>query len=156
MNKGFDPIFDENSRVLILGSFPSKKSRDVGFYYGNKQNRFWKTLAMIFDHAPLETINEKIDFLKSHNIALYDVIAESDIEGSADQALIKSNNALTSLGPLLPPHTKVEKILCNGKAAFNILCNSPITIPIIYLPSTSPANVSFNPADWFRELNFLK
>lgn len=156
MNKGFDPVFDENSKVLILGSFPSVKSRAVGFYYGNKQNRFWKTLEKVFDEKISDNIQEKIKFLKKHNIALWDVVQESDLKGSADVTLEKSNKKTADFSFLLPPNTKIEKILCNGKTAYNLflsLCKTEI--PTIYLSSTSPANPRYDFEKWKAELLFL-
>ena len=148
--------YSEDSRVLILGSFPSVKSRAAGFYYGNKQNRFWKTLEKIFSSKPLETIDEKIAFLLNHNIALYDVVSSSDLKTSSDSELVTSNKTLGDILPLLPPYTKVEKILCNGKTSYEILTKTLSTnIPIIYLPSTSPANPRFTFDAWQQELKFL-
>lgn len=166
MYQGFEPIFDKNSEILILGSFPSVKSRKNGFYYGNKQNRFWKMLKFAFSEDFGDETAAKIDFLLAHHIALFDVVTESDLKGSADNTLSKSNNKITDISFLLPPHTKVKKILCNGKTAFNLLTqfHSDITcengnfyisknkIPIIYLPSTSPANPRFRYEIWQSEL----
>mgnify|MGYP002618757013 CR=1 FL=1 len=83
----FDPIFDENSEILILGPLPSVKSREQNFYYGHPQNRFWKVLAAVTDHAPLENVEEKKQFLLEHQIALWDVIASCDIIGSSDSSI---------------------------------------------------------------------
>ena len=121
MFSGFEPIYDENSKVLILGSFPSVKSRENGFYYGNPQNRFWKMLAQIFGEKFENDIESKKAFLKKHKLALYDVVLQSDLLGSADLSLEKSTRNLADISSLLPPHTKVEKILCNGKTAFKLL-----------------------------------
>ena len=121
MFQGFKPVFDENSKILILGSFPSVKSRENGFYYGNPQNRFWKMLATIFNEKTAITIDEKIAFLKKHKIALYDIVSESNLKGSADITLEKSSLTLADISALLPPFTCVEKILCNGKTSFHLL-----------------------------------
>lgn len=156
MFNGFKAVFNTDSRVLILGSFPSVKSREVGFYYGNKQNKFWKVLSTIFCEDIGESIEDKKKFLIKKHIALYDVVAQSDIVGSADSSIIKSNKVIANISFLLPPNTKVEKIICNGKAAYNLLvASAPINLPIIYLPSTSPANVSFAIDRWVEELKFL-
>lgn len=85
--KGFLPFFDENSEILILGSFPSAISRETNFYYGNKQNRFWKVLAEAFGEPAPETIGEKQALLKKHKIALWDVVAECEITGSLDSTI---------------------------------------------------------------------
>ena len=157
MHQGFKPVYDENSQVLILGSFPSVKSREQGFYYGNKQNRFWKMLSSVFDEEIQDNIEAKKSFLLKHHIALYDVIEQSDLKGSADIALEKSNNKTAEISFLLPPHTKVRKILCNGKTSFNILTSNGTNctvnnIPIVYMPSTSPANPRYDFAVWQKEL----
>ena len=157
MNTGFKPIFNQNSKVLILGSFPSTISRKHGFYYGNKQNRFWKTLSKIFDEEIADDTESKTNFVLSHNIALYDIVDESDISGSADADLSKSNLHVSNISFLLPPHTNIQKIICNGKTSFEILTkNYNLNIPIIYLPSTSPANPRFDFTLWKQELEFLK
>ncbi|MGN1201563.1 MAG: DNA-deoxyinosine glycosylase [Candidatus Caccovivens sp.] len=153
MHTGFPPIYDEESRILILGSFPSVKSREAGFYYGNPQNRFWKMLENVFDEKISNDIKEKVQFLKKHKIALWDVVQESDLKGSADITLKKSHNKTADFAFLLPPNTKVEKILCNGKTAYNIftqICQTDI--PVTCLPSTSPANPRYNFSDWQNAL----
>ena len=126
MFQGFEPVFDENSKILILGSFPSVKSRENGFYYGHPQNRFWKMLSQVFDEKFANDTESKKTLLKKHKIALYDVVAQSDLSGSADLSLEKSNRNLADISFLLPPHTSVTKILCNGKTAFKLLTqNNP-------------------------------
>ena len=82
-----EPLYDENSKILILGSFPSVKSREQGFFYGHKQNRFWRVIAGVFGAEVPVTIDEKKALLLSNGIALYDVICECDIEGSADSTI---------------------------------------------------------------------
>lgn len=157
INYGFEPVYDKDSLVLILGSFPSVKSRATGFYYGNKQNRFWKTLGQIFDENIDDDKISKISFLLKHHIALYDVVKISDVKGSMDNELVKSKNKIADLSFLLPPNTNVTKIICNGKASFNLVKDNLKTdLPIIYLSSTSPANPRYNFEEWNYELNFLK
>lgn len=157
MNKGFEPIYDKDSRVLILGSFPSVVSRAHNFYYSNPQNSFWQTLERIFGEEVGKSPEEKTAFLLSHNIALYDVIAEADIEGSEDEVLMKSEHKKTDLSQLLPPHTHVQKILCNGYAAHDLaiaqLEKLGCQIETVYVPSTSPSNRShFDFEQWKTEL----
>jgi len=153
MYKGFEPFYDKNSTILILGSFPSVKSRENGFYYGNKQNRFWKMLEKCFNEKIEDSIENKKEFLKRHNIALYDVVIESDLNGSSDMALEKSNQKIADISFLLPPHSCVKKIICNGKTAHNLLIeNLKTDIPILCLPSTSPANPRFNFEIWEKEI----
>ena len=156
MKYAFDPVFDKNSLVLILGSFPSVKSLEMGFYYGNKQNKFWKVLENIFQTKIGDNIEAKKDFLLKKHIALFDIIQGSDLIGSSDKNLEKSQYKISDISKLLPPNTKVIKILCNGKTAFNLTSlNMKTTLPIIYLPSTSPANVTFDISTWKKELSFL-
>ena len=134
-----EPIFDKNSQVLILGSLPSVKSREIGFYYGHKQNRFWKVLADVFNED-LSTIKKRIEFLKKYHIALWDVIAECEIKGSSDSTIknVKANdlNIILRKAP-------VKTIFVTGKTAeklYNKYIFPEFKIPCIYLPSTSPAN----------------
>ena len=156
MFKGFEPVYTLNSEVLILGSFPSVKSRQYGFYYGNKQNRFWKMLEGVFNENISDDIESKKEFLIKHNIALFDIVSESDLKGSADYSLVKSSHRTSDISMLLPPCTSVKKILCNGKMAYDILMkNYTLKIPVICMPSTSPANVSYNYSLWEKELEFL-
>ena len=153
MNKGFEPIYNKDSQILIVGSFPSVKSRKNGFYYGNKQNRFWKMLEYTFDESIGEDVESKINFLNKHHIALYDVVIESDLIGSTDVNLQKSNKKIAKFDFLLPPNSKINKILCNGKTAYNLLVeNCNLDIDIIYMQSTSPANPRFKYEDWKNEI----
>ncbi len=153
MFKGFEPVYDSRSQILILGSFPSVKSREVGFYYGNKQNRFWRMLEGVFEEKIGDSIDEKKVFLYKHGIALYDVVVESDLSGSADLSLEKSKFLQADISFLLPPFTKVAAILCNGKTAFNILSKSYCgKVPIALLSSTSSANPKYNFAEWKKAI----
>ena len=157
MHKGFEAVYNKFSRVLILGSFPSVISRKNGFYYGNKQNRFWRMLENCFSEKIEDNIESKKKFLLKHNIALYDVITESDLTGSADASLEKSKNKIADFEFLLPPNTSVEKILCNGKTAYNFFTqNIKAPVPVVYMPSTSGANPRYNFETWQTELTILK
>jgi len=138
----FPPEFDKDSRVLILGSFPSVASREQMFFYGHKQNRFWKVCARIFECDTPETIEEKKQFLHSKHIALWDSIGSCDIIGSADSTIknVKPND----LTPILN-NSKIEKIFTNGKAShkyYQRLIFPQIHLEDICLPSTSPANAA--------------
>ena len=139
----FAPVFDENSVLLILGSFPSVKSRAQGFFYGHPRNRFWKVLSGICGGTVPVSIPEKKVFLLQHNIALWDVVCSCDITGSAD-ASIKN---VTPCGiPELLKKTKIRKILLNGNKAAELYSRylaADITIPAARLPSTSPANAAW-------------
>lgn len=157
MFNGFEAVFNNKSEILILGSFPSVKSRANGFYYGNKQNRFWKMLEFVFNENIEDDIDFKKHFLLSHHIALFDVVEESDLKGSADISLEKSNHKLADFSFLLPPNTGVKKVICNGKTAFNLFTeNYNCPVPVIYLSSTSSANPRFSYEEWNKELEFLK
>ena len=151
--KGFNPVFDKNSKILILGSFPSLISRHNQFYYGNPRNRFWNMINKIFN-VELLTTNQKIEFLLKHNIAIWDIVCECEIEGSMDKDV--KNPIYADLVSILPPQTKINKIICNGKLSYNLTMeyckNNNIDIPIVYLQSTSPANPRFNISDWEKEL----
>ena len=144
------PIFiNEDSEILILGSFPSVKSREVMFYYGHPQNRFFKVLPRVFnEHVDLVTIEEKKAFLKKHKIALYDVIEECDIDGSNDSS-IKNVKPADILG-ILREFSSIKVIgITGGKAKklFDkyILNKIDVThIKVVYLPSTSPANAKMS------------
>ena len=149
--EGFDPVYDEHSRVLILGSFPSVKSRAEGFYYGNKQNAFWRTLSAFFgEELPLTTADKRA-FVLEHRIALWDVVISCEIEGSADSSI--EHERVADL-PALLNGSQIEAVLCNGATAYNLLLkNFPDLSPIAQkLPSTSPANPRFSKAVWFETL----
>ena len=148
-NIGFEPLIYEDSDILILGSFPSVKSRENNFYYGNPQNRFWKMLATIFNEQTPNSINEKKLLCKKHKIALWDVIIESDLKGSSDFDLEKSNYKVCDLNSLLSSHKTIKKIICNGKLSFKLFNNFfLLNIPVFQLPSTSSANPRFNIELW--------
>ena len=132
------PVFDRNSKILILGSFPSVKSREGHFFYHHPQNRFWKTLAGVLDVPVPDTIAEKKAFLLSHRIALWDVIASCSIEGSSD----------SSIRDVVPNDlSDIRAIFCNGKTSWNYYrkYQEAVTgIPAVSLPSTSPANAAWS------------
>ena len=148
---GFEPVYDANSRVLILGSFPSVKSREIAFYYGNKQNRFWKTICGFFGEDIPETIDGKKEFLLRNNVALWDMATSCQIEGSADSSV--KNATIADLTPILQS-AKIQKILLNGTLAYELFIKqyATITIPYIKMPSTSPANPRFSEETWRKEL----
>lgn len=137
------PLFDRNSRVLILGSFPSVKSREQAFFYGHPQNRFWKLLPLLYSEPPLSTVPEKRAFCRRHGIALWDVIASCDILGSSDSSI---QNALPNdLTPILRD-APIERIFTNGKTAgklYDRYILPQIGREAVCLPSTSPANAAW-------------
>lgn len=146
---GFPPLYDANSRILILGSFPSIKSREAAFYYGNKQNRFWKTLAEFYG-TNAETVEDKKRLCLSNGIALWDIVKSCRINGSLDADI--RDYKLVDLSQILHG-SGIVKILCNGSKAYQLTqsCYKG-DIPLIKMPSTSPANVSFNKEIWFDNL----
>ena len=115
ISHGFDPIYDERSRVLVLGSFPSVKSRQNEFYYGNPQNRFWRVIAGCEGCAEPESIPQKREMLLSHGIALWDVIASCDIAGSSDASI--TNVVPNDLSRILDA-APVRRIFCNGGTSY--------------------------------------
>lgn len=134
------PIYDESSKVLILGSLPSIKSREVGFYYGHPKNRFWSTLENVFEEKIGNTKEEKIEFLKKHHIALFDVVKECDIFSSSDTSI--KNVIPNNLKPILK-NSNIKTIFTTGTKAHKLYKKYiyPKTkIEDIALPSTSPAN----------------
>lgn len=140
----FESIYNEESKILILGTFPSVKSRENQFYYGHPQNRFWKIMAVLFAHEPLSTIEEKKEFLLQHRIAIWDVIASCDITGSSDSSI--RNVVPTDLSVILEK-AKIERIYANGATAARLFqkYQEPIVRrDIITLPSTSPANAAYS------------
>lgn len=138
----FMPVYDENSKVLILGSLPSVKSREAGFYYGHPQNRFWKVLAALLTCPVPETIEEKKRMLLTHHIAVWDVIESCDIIGSSDSSI--KNVVPADIGKLLE-NADIGRIFANGKKAESLYQKYifPKTkVPVTVLPSTSPANAA--------------
>ena len=137
------PVFDENSRVLILGSFPSVKSREAGFFYGHPQNRFWRVLAAIFGETVPADIPAKKEFLLRHHIALWDVIASCEIKGSSDASV---TNAIPVDISRVTDIAGIECIICNGNLAHRLYqrhLEAATGIKAVVLPSTSPANAAF-------------
>ena len=138
------PVFDERSKILILGSFPSVRSRETGFFYGHPQNRFWKVISALFDLSEPQSIEEKKTLLLSKKIALWDVIASCDIVGSMDNAI---KNAVPNDISLILNTSGIEKIILNGKTAekyFKKYIGSSLDIDAVCLPSTSPANAAWS------------
>ncbi len=140
------PIYNSESKILILGSFPSVKSREYGFFYSHPQNRFWSVLAELFGAEKPERIEEKKAFLLEHNIALWDVIASCNIEGSSDSSI--KDVIPNDITPILN-RANIKAIFVNGKTAqklYNKYILPKTKLPALLLPSTSPAN-----AAWTKE-----
>lgn len=135
-----EPVYNKNSRVLLLGTMPSPKSRETGFFYGHPQNRFWKVLALLFDEPTPETIEEKRDLCLRHRIALWDVLSSCDIEGASDASIKNAKpNDLAQILNAAP----IQAVFTTGTKAgqlYKKLCEPVTSIPCTVLPSTSPAN----------------
>lgn len=138
-----DPVYDKDSKILILGSFPSVKSREAQFFYGHPQNRFWKVISTLTDTSLPQTVEDKRKMLINNNIAVWDVIASCDIEGSSDSSI--KNVVVNDLSEILK-ETNIKTIFLNGGTAYNLFkkYNKDIDIDIIKLPSTSPANARYS------------
>lgn len=137
------PLFDDKSKVLILGSFPSLKSREQMFFYGHPQNRFWKVISAVFEQNVPESVDEKKELLLSSGIAVWDVIASCDIEGSSDSSI---KNVVANDLKIILDNANIRQIFVNGKTAekyFNKYISKEIDRKAICLPSTSPANAAW-------------
>lgn len=138
------PLYNENSRTLILGSFPSVKSREVQFFYGHPQNRFWKLLAKLFDEETPRNIEQKKKLILRHNLALWDVIHSCTITGSSDSSI---KDVVPNDISIILQNSKIDRIFANGATSFK-LYNKYILpktgIEAVKLPSTSPANAIFS------------
>lgn len=140
----FPPVFDKDCNILILGTFPSVRSRKTGFFYGHPQNRFWRVTSAVFgDDVPV-TKEDKISFLLKHHIALWDVISSCDIEGSSDRSI---KNALPNDISYLLENSHITRIFTNGSAAYKLYeryIEPKSNIVAQKLPSTSPANAAWS------------
>ena len=138
------PLFDENSRTLILGSFPSVKSREQSFFYGHPQNRFWKLIATLFDEEIPQSIDEKKQLILKHNLALWDVIHSCTITGSSDSSI---KDVVPNDLSVILQNSRVDRIFANGALSYKMYMKYifPQTgIEAVKLPSTSPANAAFS------------
>ena len=137
------PVYDKDSKILILGSFPSVKSRECGFFYGHPQNRFWKVVAGVLVVNVPTTIEEKKAMLLEHHFALWDVIASCTITGSSDSSI--KDVVPNDFSDILRT-ASIERIYANGAAAwklYNKYAKDQTGIEAVKLPSTSPANAAF-------------
>jgi hypoxanthine-DNA glycosylase len=151
LKQGFAPFYDGDSRVLILGSFPSVKSRQVEFYYGNPQNAFWKILSNFFGQPLPQTTDEKKQLLKANGVALWDVVCCCQIVGSSDSTI--TNYTVADI-PALLQKSNIKCILLNGGTAAKIFYKyfPNLQLPTIKLPSTSPANTKKKDEEWYDAL----
>lgn len=137
----FEPIYDEHSRLCILGSFPSVRSREEGFYYAHPRNRFWKLLSYLYGEKLPISISEKKAFLLRNGIALWDVYQSCEIRGSSDSSIACAK--LTDLSWLMR-ETGIQKVFLNGQKAYQAFTKAYPEKEAIYLPSTSAANASWS------------
>lgn len=140
----FEPIFNQDSRVLILGTFPSVKSRENQFYYGHPQNRFWKVMAGLTDSSVPITIDEKKTLLLDHGIAIWDIISYCEIKGSSDSSI---RNVIPADLSRILDSCDIRQIYANGgtaKKLYEKYSQEKTGREIIGLPSTSPANAAFS------------
>lgn len=149
------PIYDNNSKILILGSFPSQKSREQMFFYGHPQNRFWRVLSAVLGDETPSTVDEKRRFLLAHGIAVWDVIASCDIVGSSDSSI--KNVVPNNLDRILLC-ADIKAIFVNGKTAekyYNKYIRDKIGREAICLPSTSPANAAYSVERLIQEWSII-
>lgn len=140
----FEPVVDRCCRTLILGSFPSVKSRENAFYYGHPQNRFWRVLAAVFEEAVPADVTAKKALLLRHGVALWDVIAQCEIEGSSDASV---QNAIPVDIACVTDVAPIRQVICNGALAAKLYKKHllPVTgVEAVVLPSTSPANAAWS------------
>ena len=156
INHPIEPVYNESSKILILGSFPSVKSREVGFFYGHPQNRFWRVISSLLGENVPMTAEEKKTLLLKRKIAVWDVIASCEIEGSADSTIKRATpNDLT----VILAAADIKAIFVNGKTAekyYNKYILKTINRSAILLPSTSAANASFSLEKLTREWSIIK
>lgn len=139
----FSPIFDSNSSLLVLGSFPSVKSREHSFYYGHPQNRFWHVIALICNASVPNTIEEKTTLLLKNHIALWDVIASCEVLGSSDSSI---RNVIPNDLSEIFQTADIQNVYCNGSKAWGLYQRysaSKYHKDAVRLPSTSPANAAW-------------
>ena len=140
----FGPLYNEHSRILILGSFPSVKSREQNFFYGHPQNRFWKVIAALYGQETPLAIPEKKTLILSHGLALWDSIASCVITGSSDASI---RDVRANYLRIILKSSPIEKICCNGRKSHEMYqkyIRDQIGREALCLPSTSPANAQFS------------
>lgn len=160
LEHSFEPVYNEKSEILILGSFPSVKSREVNFYYGHPQNRFWKVISSVYGQKAPTGTEEKKKFLLENRIAVWDVVKRCEIVGSADST-IKSTE-VNDVGVILAT-AQIKAIFANGKTAqqlYNRYLKNKTGSDIILLPSTSPANAAWKLdrlcSEWQNQIDKVK
>lgn len=152
----FDAYYNKDSKILILGSIPSIKSRELGFYYMHPQNRFWKVMSKVLQEKYPETIEDKKNLLKKNKIALWDVINSCDIENSSDSSI--SNVVFNDISSLLKK-TDIKKIYVTGRKALELYQKYiyfTTGLEAIYLPSPSPANAILKEIDLIEKYQVIR
>ncbi len=147
INHPFEPIFDKNSKILILGSMPSEMSRKANMYYGNPKNRFWKVLSIILNSPYPETNEDKINLVKKNHIALWDVLSSCEIRGASDSSI---KNPTINDFKIITDNAKIKAVFTLGKTATN-LYQKYTGEKSIYLPSTSPANCAITETELINQ-----
>lgn len=138
------PLFNEVSKTLILGSFPSVKSREAMFFYGHPQNRFWRLMALLFEAEVPETVEEKTHLVLTHRLALWDTIHSCTITGSSDSSI---RDVVPNDLSVILDNSRVDRVFCNGAASYKLYQKYiyPQTkLHAAQLPSTSPANAAWS------------
>jgi len=155
----FEPIYNDQSKILILGTFPSVKSREGNFYYHHPKNRFWKVMSTLIGSPLPDTIEEKKEMLLQYHIAIWDVIYSCEIQGSSDSSI---HNVVPNDIAKVLNQSNIESIYANGGKAYELYyryCYEEIKKDIIKLPSTSPANATYSLKDlvecWKSVINLL-
>ena len=144
VNHEINPVYNQDSKILILGTFPSVKSRESQFFYGHPQNRFWRVLATLMSTELPTTVEEKRQFLLNSHIAVWDVIASCEIEGSSDSSI--KNVVPNDISSILKA-ADIRQIYCNGGKSYSLYqkyCEPVTGWKAIKLPSTSPANAGYS------------
>lgn len=150
------PVYDSNSKVLVLGSFPSVKSREYGFFYGHPRNRFWRVISEIFNEKTPETIEEKREMLLRNGVAVWDVINSCEIVGSADSSI---KNAVPNDLSRIISESGIERVFTNGKTAdglYRKYLEEKTGLKAVCLPSTSPANAAWSVERLVNEWKVIK
>ena len=156
VNHEFGPYINKDSKILILGSIPSVKSREYGFYYMHPQNRFWKVVSDLLEEDFPISIQDKKNLLQKHKIALWDVLDSCDINGSSDSSI--KNPIVNDIKDLIRD-TDVKTIFVTGKKAselYNKYCYNEVLIKAIYLPSTSGANCAYSYDDLKEKYEIIR
>lgn len=151
-----EPLFKKNSKTLILGSFPSVKSREAGFFYAHPQNRFWKVIAGVFGEKVPLTVADKKALVLNNGLALYDSVYSCEINGSSDSSM--KNVVPSDLKPIIQ-NSKITKVFVNGRTAEKYYVKYSLNdtgINCVVLPSTSPANAAWSLERLIDEWSIIK